>query len=849
MLLAFSNDVILKTLLKKKNFQQMYCNIGRFNMKKKNLTTKISITALAVLLGAGCTTSVIPPLAGLVVVHAEDQTSQTSSTVINENTVWKYLDDNTDPAAGQAALTAWTEKGFDDTAWKSAAGKFGAKRGALTSFDGFTPTILLQQYIDGTSTDIPTYFFRTTFTVDNLDQLTSITGTLFHDDAVAVYINGHLVKSVDMPTDTQSSNMFYAGVSAGAPKQADLSLSKEDVKNFLTEGENVLSVELHNDRESSSDIYFEFQNLTLNYNETSDGEDTTPVTPSITQKSVFLTVGSDTSSQGVTWYADTADAGEVQYAVKNGDVFPGNYQTAQAVQAAANDQGFYSNQATLTNLQPGSEYVYRVVNGDTVSDTYSFKTGVNDGSYSFAFVGDPQIGASGNAASDTNGWNETLNVITSKFNPDFLLSAGDQVNTHNNETQYAGYLNDVFTTLPSATSIGNHDSGSAAYSQHFNLPNVSADKGITNAGSDYWFVYENTLFIDINSNNRSNAEHKAFIQEAIDVNPNVKWKTVVFHHSIYSTASHVNDSDIINRRNELPQIFTDLDIDVVLMGHDHVYTRTYMMNGYTPDTSQGVQSSVTNPTGILYLTANSASGSKYYDIKAPNAEYSAKMDQSYRRTVTDIDVTDTSYTMTTYYADNMEVLDQFTINKTDNTALKTLVDETEAKNLSAKDYTEESWNTFQSALENAKNVLANNDAAQSDIDSAYEALENAVAGLKTPEPEEKPDDKTDNNKPGKDDNSGNNNNSGKDDNSGNNNNSDNNNNSGKDDNSGNNNNSGSNNSGSNNNSGKTGNTTTTNTNSGTVKTGDTSNVASAGLMMIAAGSVITVCFKKRKKFK
>ena len=628
----------------------------------KNRTTRIGMTALAILLAAGASVNAVPSFAGLAVVHAEEQTSQTSSTVINEGTLWKYLDNNTDPAEGQTFLTAWTEKGFDDTAWKSASGKFGAKRGALTSFDGFTPTVLLQQYMDGTTTDIPTFFFRTTFNISNLDQLTSVTGTLFHDDAVAVYINGHLVKSVDMPADAQSSNMFYAGVSAGAPKQADLSLTKDEIQNYLTEGDNVLSVELHNDRESSSDIYFEFQNLTLNYNEAGGGE---PAVTPVNQKSVFLTVGSDTTSQGITWYADTTEAGEVQYALKNGDTFPDNYQTVPATASASNDSGFYSNQAVLTNLQPGNEYVYRVVNGSTISKMYSFNTSTNDGSYSFAFVGDPQIGASGNATSDTNNWNETVNLITSTLKPDFLLSAGDQVNTASNESQYAGYLNDAFASLPSATTIGNHDSSSSAYNEHFNLPNESGDKGITKAGSDYWFVYENTLFIDINSNNRSTAEHKAFIVEAIAANPNVKWKTVVFHHSIYSTASHVNDSDIITRRDELPQVFDDLDIDVVLMGHDHIYTRTYMMNGYTPDTSQGVQSSVTNPTGILYLTANSASGSKYYDIKAPNAEYSAKMDQSYRRTVTDIDVTDTSYTMTTYYADDMSVLDTFTINKTD----------------------------------------------------------------------------------------------------------------------------------------------------------------------------------------
>lgn len=785
------------------------------SMKAKNITTKVSVTALAVLLGAGYTLNAAPFLSAPAIVHAEEQNRESSVNVIDGNTVWKYLDNNTDPAEGLKSLTAWTEKEFNDSTWKSAAGRFGAKRGALTSFDGFTPTVLLQQYIEDTTTDVPTFFFRTTFQVSNLEQLTSIKGTLFHDDAVAVYLNGHLVKTVDMPTEAKTSNLFYAGVSAGAPKQADLDLKKEDIKDFLTEGENVIAVELHNDRESSSDIYFELQKLTLNYDEAS-GEDT----KAVTQKSVFLTVGSDTSSEGVTWYADAAEAGEVQYALKSGDVFPETYQTAKATASAANDSGFYSNQATLTNLQQESEYVYRVVNGDTVSDTYSFRTGKNDGAYSFAFVGDPQIGAGGNVASDTEGWNKTIEIITSKLNPDFLLSAGDQVNTANNETQYAGYLNGAFASLPSATSIGNHDSSSYAYSEHFNLPNESADKGVTKAGSDYWFVYENTLFIDINSNNRSTAEHKAFIQEAIDANPNVTWKTVVFHHSIYSTASHVNDSDIITRREELPQVFTDLDIDVVLMGHDHVYTRTYMMNGYTPDTQQGDKSSVTNPTGILYLTANSASGSKYYDIKAPNAEYSAKMDQSYRRTVTDINVTDTSYKMTTYYADTMEVLDEFTINKSDNTALKNLVEETAAKDLKESEYTAETWSAFAESYKNAQAVLENTEASQTEIDAAYTALENAVAGLKKAEVDDKKDntddkkDNTDDKNPSVDNKNNNGTSSGNDKNP-----------------------SGTKNDPAKNHSAK----------SNSVKTGDAANIAGAGLSMLVAGGAIIASIKRRRK--
>lgn len=693
-------------------------------MKSKNIWLKAGAVTMAFAVGTGVLLPSVLNSGSMSAVYAQEANaySQVPSdvNVIDATTVWKYLDDNTDPASGLGSLTAWTTSDFNDGAWKSAAGSFGAKRGQLTEFDGFTPTVLLNQYkSDVPNEDVPTFFFRSTFEVENLSEITSITGTLYHDDAVAVYINGNKVLAVDMPAEEQENNLYYAGVSAGAPKEAKLELTKEQIQQYVKEGTNVIAVELHNDRKDSSDIYFEFKNLTLNYGE-----------PEIEQKSVNLTVGSDETSRNLTWYANSETAGQVQYAKKsdmtNGQ-FPSEYQTADAISSQSNESGFYSNQATMRNLDENTEYVYRVVNGETVSKEYTFQTGDFDGAFSFAFVGDPQIGA-GSLPSDIQGWNDTLDVIKNQLNPDFLFSAGDQVNTANNESQYTGYLNDTFSSLTSATTIGNHDSSSAAYNEHFNLPNESAQYGATTAGSDYWFVYNNTLFMDINSNDRSAAEHKQFMQDAIAANPDVRWKTVVFHHSIYSTASHASDGDIIDRRNELPQIFDELDIDVVLMGHDHVYTRTYMMDGFTPDRSQGVQSSVTNPTGILYLTANSASGSKYYGITAPEAEYAAVQDQSKRRTVTNVEVTNTSYTMTTYFADDMSVLDTFTIYKTLNTAdMESLI--SQAQGLNQADYTEESWNKLQAALKAAVELKDNANATQSDIDAATTALQEAIDGL------------------------------------------------------------------------------------------------------------------------
>ena len=776
--------------------------------KQQSKVLKVSMATLALLMGAGY----VADSYQVMPAHADTVRQNETTNLINASTTWNYLDNNVDPGTSEDRY-AWTKEGYQVDSWKSAAGKFGAKNGALGNLGGgFTPTVLLNQYIEGTSNDIPTFFFRTTVNVNSLDDLGSLTGNLYYDDAAIVYINGIEVASFDKPSSGYDTNMSYGGSNDSNPREGQINLTADQLKDVLKVGENVIAVELHQGRASSSDVYFEFANLQVNYGQTP-----------IEQKALNLTVGKDETEMNLTWYANTSEIGTVEYAKASEDgEFPSEFTTVNATGNQSNDNGFYYNQATLTNLEENTKYVYRLVNDDTVSKTYEFTTEDFDGSYNFILAGDPQIGASGNATNDTEGWKKTLQDSINKFDPDFILSAGDQVNTASNESQYSGYLaSEYLTNTPQANVVGNHDSSSNAYSQHFNLPNVSG-KGATTAGSDYWYVYNNTLFMNINSNNMSTAEHKAFMEEAIAANPDARWKVVSFHHSVYSVASHAVEGDILQRREELTPVFDDLGIDVVLMGHDHVYTRTYMMDGTTPDTSKGVQSSVTNPTGILYLTANSASGSKYYDIKAPNAEYSAKMDQSYRRTVTDIKVTDTSYTMKTYYADDLSLLDEFTIYKADNTALLNKINELKNMNLSESDYTKDSWKSFSDALTSAEELLKNSDATQDMLDASLLDLQTAYENLV------KTDDQNGN------DNNGNNNNG--DNNNGNNNNGNNNN-----GNNNNGNNSGNNNANNNNNS-----SNKANTSAPSAKTGDITTFAPIALLLAASLSVIAFITKRRR---
>lgn len=456
--------------------------------------------------------------------------------------------------------------------------------------------------------------------------------------------------------------MSYGGSNASNPKEGVISLTKEQLKDVIKTGQNTIAVELHQGRASSSDTYFEFNNLQVDYGQ----EETT-----VEQKALNLTIGEDETKMNLTWYANTNTSGTVQLAkagaMINGE-FPSQFTTVEATNNQANDKGFYYNQATLANLEENTKYVYRVVNGDQVSKIYDFTTKDFDGSYNFIFAGDPQIGASGSASKDTEGWDKTLSDSINKFNPNFILSAGDQVNTASDENQYSGYLDhEELTSVPQATTIGNHDSSSNAYTQHFNLPNETA-KGETAAGTDYWYVYNNTLFMNINTNNTSTAEHKAFMKEAIKENQDVRWKVVVFHHSVYSVASHSVESSILKRREELTPVFDDLGIDVVLMGHDHVYVRSNMMKGMKVSQETKDLTSVTDPEGILYLTANSASGSKYYDIKTNiSTDFVAKMDQSKQRSISNIEVSENSFKVTTYLYNSNDnqwsTLDEFTINK------------------------------------------------------------------------------------------------------------------------------------------------------------------------------------------
>lgn len=444
-----------------------------------------------------------------------------------------------------------------------------------------------------------------------------------------------------------------------------------------------------------------------------------------TPTQISLTPGKDETQLNFAWYSKSSDAKPSLKFGKKSDLSDASEVEVSSENAV---NGYLSNKATITNLEENTTYYYSYKISGKWSEAIPFTT-KNTKEFTVLYVGDPQIGSSSeniatgeekeqgqdNATrNDSFNWNNTINTAL-KTNPNisFMISAGDQIQSRDkknpsktydkNEIEYAGYLSpEALKSLPVATTIGNHDAPSGNYSFHFNNPNTE-NLGKTEAGGDYYYSYGNTLFITLNTNNYNIAEHKELIEKAINENKDAKWRVVTLHQDIYGSGEHSNEPEIVNLRYSIVPILEENDIDVVLTGHDHTYTRSKILKGGIKESSKliteeefdkyidgeskidskyneyldsiedkkavestsGNSNNVINPSGILYMTANSASGSKYYDLVTKQQAYVESRWQEDIPTYSTIDISDTTFKINTYRTDNgAKIDDTFTITKT-----------------------------------------------------------------------------------------------------------------------------------------------------------------------------------------
>ena len=444
------------------------------------------------------------------------------------------------------------------------------------------------------------------------------------------------------------------------------------------------------------------------------------------QTNIVLQLGADKSQMNFTWFSKDETVGVIKFAKESelvGGQLPDGTASVTATRTDSFKTGYVGNKVTITGLAADTVYYYQLINGEDVTELKSFKTGKDGKEFNFAFVGDPQIGR-GYGSDDGNNslildhlkeddehWDRTLNqlITAPQFaGTDFLMSAGDQTNTHlgeyaGHEAQMDAYTNhDVLLGMPTVTVLGNHDADSyAIYDQHFNHPNMLINPetgtyyGATYTAqpekylqsADYYFTYNNVLFLVLNTNTYyasvdNSAEHLTFIDRVLaeTADQDFDWTIALYHQSPYGSSYH-QDPDreeaeaYAKMRSVLVPKLYEAGVDMILSGHDHCYTRTYVLKPGTDNGAYNDSYVIQNPEatdafsnadGILHVTAATSSASQVNADKYNTEAYKVITDTANTRHMTRIEVTENTLTLITYnlgtqLSNNITEVDRFVL--------------------------------------------------------------------------------------------------------------------------------------------------------------------------------------------
>jgi len=203
-------------------------------------------------------------------------------TLVAAGSVWKYLDDGSDQG------TAWYGPDFDDSGWASGPAELGYGDGDEATVVSFGPSPN-NKYI--------TTYFRHTFSVSDPSKYQNLVLGVLRDDGAVVYLNGVEVLRTNMPDGTITYTTSALGAIGGSAEDEFHETTIDP--SYLVAGDNLLAVEVHQDRPNSSDISFD---LYLAF----------PTEPA-PEEETLVAVGSvwsyldDGSDQGTAWYGTSFD--------------------------------------------------------------------------------------------------------------------------------------------------------------------------------------------------------------------------------------------------------------------------------------------------------------------------------------------------------------------------------------------------------------------------------------------------------------------------------------------------------------------------------------------------------------
>lgn len=337
-----------------------------------------------------------------------------------------------------------------------------------------------------------------------------------------------------------------------------------------------------------------------------------------TPEQLNVHVGGDAATQVNVTYTTLTDTSTVIQLNKVGDDANVIYVEGSSY---AGISGKYIHEIAVSGLEPYTEYEYIVGDGfNSASGTFKTALAKNDTqTFTFAYIADTQVSNAVNAKA----LGATLAEIN-EMNPDFVFLAGDTTDRATNENQWQWLFNndglypnggeDMFANSLVAVTQGNHDNNELY--QHINAPEEAGKIA-------YSFDYGCMKFISLNleearyNDDARTKQEEMLRTEVADAKANGQWVVVGFHKSLYTGASHITDGDVVSARKFWAPIFAELDVDLVLQGHDHVYSRGFVTaEGNNANPAINEDGSIEQPSNApLYMVGGHAGGLKWYSRK------------------------------------------------------------------------------------------------------------------------------------------------------------------------------------------------------------------------------------------
>ena len=313
---------------------------------------------------------------------------------------------------------------------------------------------------------------------------------------------------------------------------------------------------------------------------------------------VMLSWTGDTSTtMTITWVADSTD-GAVKYSTDKALANATEITATPAPNISAIDNDGVRLTATLTDLTPATTYWYVVGYGDDWSDAQALTTAARGAdTFSFLYFGDIQV--ANDAEKEYAAFGElAYNAYTRNPAATFALQCGDIVESGISAEQWAMFLNgatDTFSRIPLMPTNGNHESNFPGgkpelYLDTFTLPANGPDGFVEEF---YSFDYGNAHILVLNDwvfsgEQRLTDEQLAKLDAWVEADlilSDATWKIVVTHVPIYAIHS---DSTATKAREHWLPLFEKYGVSLMLVGHQHVYSRLKPLTDGIEDYTDGI---------------------------------------------------------------------------------------------------------------------------------------------------------------------------------------------------------------------------------------------------------------------